>query len=210
MENKKPEEIARSLGFLKVAGVDEAGRGPWAGPVVASAVCFKSDHHPVRIDDSKRLSPSQREAAYKYISDVADIGVGVVCADQIDKDNILQASLLAMRLAVGNLEETPDLLLIDGSIAPMSTPTCWPIIKGDQLSTPIAAASIVAKVIRDRLMCFYHELIPQYEFNRHKGYGTALHSKMLDELGPSFLHRKSFSPVARSMKRSPKYETSNA
>ena len=228
-----PDALAYAAGFRRIAGVDEAGRGPWAGPVVASAVTLRtkplpphqlSDPHPrrdpsrsssrghertigpnrpswwgglpVRIDDSKRLTSTQRQAAFEIICQSADIGIGIVCADEIDQRNILEATLLAMRQAIAGLSCEPELILVDGSCAPSLEIPCWPIVRGDQRSYAISCASIVAKVTRDRLMAFYHELDPRYHFNRHKGYGTSLHARALRALGPSALHRLTFQPVA--------------
>jgi len=176
--------------------VDEAGRGPWAGPVVAAAVILRTKRLPVRIDDSKRLSPRQRDHAYHVILERADVGVGIACADEIDQDNILHASLRAMAQAVFDLRTTPDLVLVDGQIAiPRLAMPCRPIVHGDQRIYVIACASIVAKVVRDRLMVFYSRLYPAYRFHEHKGYGTERHAGALAVCGPSFLHRLSFEPV---------------
>ena len=180
-----------------VAGVDEAGRGPWAGPVVAAAVILTTRRLlPVRIDDSKRLSPRQRALAYQAILTQAIVGVGIVPADSIDADNIRQATLQAMVKAVADLSIQPELVLVDGCDAPPVNLPCRPIIGGDRSSYPIACASIIAKVTRDRLMEFYHRLFPAYRFDQHKGYGTSLHHETLTQHGPSFLHRLTFAPVA--------------
>ena len=178
-----------------IAGVDEAGRGPWAGPVVAAAVILRTSSLSVRIDDSKRLSLAQRTRAFKVILDHAEVGVGIVCAEEIDRRNILQATLLAMQEAILDLPQVPDLVLVDGTVAPPLDMPCQPIVHGDQRSYVISCASIIAKVLRDRLMDFYHELDPRYAFNRHKGYGTALHALRLNDWGPSLWHRRTFRPV---------------
>ena len=200
--------VPRLADARSVAGVDEAGRGPWAGPVVATAVILPARLTalgaggttrrllPVRIDDSKRLSPRQRVLAYHIIMKQAIVGVGIVPADSIDADNILQATLQAMVKAVADLSIRPELVLVDGCDAPPIGLPCRPIIGGDRLSYPIACASIIAKVTRDRLMEFYHRLFPAYRFDRHKGYGTALHLHALRTYGPSALHRMTFAPVA--------------
>jgi len=154
---------------------------------------------PVRIDDSKRLTSAQRDAAFNVILASADVGLGIVSADEIDQCNILEATLRAMAQAIRDLPSSPDLVLIDGTAAPHIEIPCWPIIRGDQRSYAISCASIVAKVIRDRLMAFYHTLDPRYHFDRHKGYGTSLHAKTLSALGPSALHRMTFQPVAASI-----------
>ena len=184
-------------GGRRIAGVDEAGRGPWAGPVVAAAVILRRNALPgtVRIDDSKRLSPSQRLTAYHAIVRHADVSVGIVPADIIDERNIRQATLHAMREAVERLTAPPDLVLVDGNDPPSLSVPCRTIVHGDRLSYPIACASIIAKVTRDALMAFYHRLFPAYRFDRHKGYGTAEHLDVLRRLGPSLLHRMSFEPI---------------
>ena len=176
--------------------MDEAGRGPWAGPVVAAAVILQRSSLSVRIDDSKRLSPSQRARAFEMIQDHAEVGFGIVCAEEIDQRNILQATLLAMRQAIEDLPSAPDLILVDGTMAPSVPVPCQPMVHGDQRSYVISCASIMAKVLRDRLMEFYHELDPRYAFNQHKGYGTALHTLRLKHHGPSLWHRRSFRPVS--------------
>ena len=194
--SRKPEQFARDAGFARIAGVDEAGRGPWAGPVVAAAVILRRRRLPVRIDDSKRLTALQRTRAFAHILRHADVGVGVVSAEEIDRRSILAATLAAMQHAVHELSPAPDLVLVDGLIAPPLEMPAWPIVHGDARSYPIACASIVAKVLRDSLMAFYHRLLPAYQFDRHKGYGTAVHARVLHEWGPSWLHRMSFQPVA--------------
>ena len=179
--------------------MDEAGRGPWAGPVVAAAVILERRRLPVRIDDSKRLTPRGRARAFEVIAAHAEIGVGILCAEEIDRRNILQATLLAMQEAVLDLSGPADLVLVDGPMAPpSSSPPWWPIVHGDQRSYVIACASIVAKVVRDRLMEFYHDLYPRYGFKQHKGYGTAAHAMCLARFGPCVLHRQSFRPVAQA------------
>ncbi len=176
--------------------MDEAGCGPWAGPVVAAAVILRTPSLPVRIDDSKRLTSAQRARAFQVILEHAEVGFGIVCAQEIDRENILRAAHAAMEQAVLELPRTPDLILVDGRF-PLTPPhPCWPIVRGDQRSYVIGCASIMAKVLRDGLMEFYHRLAPRYAFNRHKGYGTALHSERLRALGPSLFHRRSFRPVA--------------
>ena len=194
---RNPDALARGAGFRRFAGVDEAGRGPWAGPVVAAAVILPRPRLPVHIDDSKRLTPLQRERAFRVIAEQAQVGIGIVCAQEIDRHNILRATLLAMRHALDDLPTIPDLVLVDGPIAPPTDLPCWPIVQGDARSRAIASASIVAKVVRDRLMVFYHRLYPSYQFHRHKGYGTRLHAQLLSRWGPSVLHRLSVRPVAR-------------
>lgn len=187
------EKQVRLRGFQCVAGIDEVGRGPLAGPVVAAAVVLPPDIDLPGVRDSKQLSPTQREACRRDILSCAlDVGLGVVEASEIDRINILQATFRAMALAVENLSSPPDYLLIDG---PYKLPLPQPqegIPKGDQRCLCIAAASIVAKVYRDALMCDYHRLYPVYGFDRHKGYGTAQHLEALSRHGPCPLHRMSF------------------
>lgn len=186
------EKAKRFSGFKVIAGVDEAGRGPLAGPVVAASVILKESDFTVRIDDSKKLSASLREKAYRQILEKAEVGIGIVSEDIIDSINIHRATLLAMEEAVLNLDRRPDLLLIDGNIRLRLPFSQWSIIKGDQQSLSIACASIVAKVTRDRLLNFYDTLFPEYGFNRHKGYGTRAHISVLRDRGFSPVHRRSF------------------
>jgi ribonuclease HII len=178
-----------------IAGVDEAGCGPWAGPVVAAAVVLRRRRLAVRIDDSKRLSQPQRATAFEAIKQHADIGVGIIPPAVIDAQNIRQAALRAMEAAVAELPFAPDLAIVDGNQRPCLAIPCWTVIDGDHLSYVVACASIVAKVTRDALMGFYHRLFPVYEFERHKGYGTRLHLARLNAHGPCALHRLSFEPV---------------
>ena len=184
-------------GVRRVAGVDEAGRGCLAGPVVAAAVILSPDCVIAKIDDSKKLSRTQREALYEEIAAKAlAVGIGQVEAEEIDRLNILQASLKAMRLALENLPTPPDRVLIDGHLPARSPYPEQAIIDGDARSLSIAAASIVAKVHRDRLMCECDIRYPEYGFAAHKGYGSAAHLAALDAHGPCPLHRRSFGPVA--------------
>ena len=184
---------AGRLGFDAIAGVDEAGRGPLAGPVVAAAVIFPSGYTNGEIRDSKKLTPLKREALYKIIRDDAiSIGLGAIEAFTIDRINILQATLAAMKTAVLNLSTQPDYLLIDG-INNIDIPiTQETIIKGDSLSVSVAAASIIAKVSRDQLMDRYHVLYPQYNFLKNKGYGTKEHREAVKTHGRCKIHRRSF------------------
>ncbi len=180
-----------------VAGVDEAGRGPLAGPVVAAAVVFSCRQTPLEgVDDSKKLTPRGRLQAYQLIQDTAaSVGVGIVHHREIDQINILQASLKAMRLAVEKLTLRPDYLLIDGRdrIPDLSIPALA-LVKGDGLSLSIAAASIIAKVVRDDYMCHMDELYPEYGFSRHKGYATRVHLQAIRRHGLCAIHRRSFHP----------------
>lgn len=187
------EKLAYSEGYRCVAGADEAGRGPLAGPVVAAAVIFPSDYKNSAINDSKKLTAAKRDELYKVISEEAvAVGVGVREADVIDRINILKASLQAMREAVIELTIPPDFLLIDGLHKIPVDIAQKALVKGDQLSVSIAAASIIAKVSRDRIMEMYHRQFPQYNFLQNKGYGTAEHRKILGEIGMCKIHRRSF------------------
>ncbi|MEH6525514.1 MAG: ribonuclease HII [Sneathiella sp.] len=178
-----------------VAGVDEVGRGPFAGPVVAAAVILNNDHVPIGIHDSKKLSKAIRERLFTEIMDTALVGFGESTVEEIDEINILQASLLAMRRAVADLKTKPDFVLVDGNKDPNFGIKSRTIIKGDTISLSIAAASIVAKVTRDRKMCALAEDYPHYGWERNAGYGTAEHRKGLREFGVTPLHRRSFAPI---------------
>ncbi|MBI1910045.1 MAG: ribonuclease HII [Deltaproteobacteria bacterium] len=192
-------------GFRFVAGLDEAGRGCLAGPVVAAAVVFPPYLTIAGVDDSKKLSPQKREELYPQILEKAIAwGVGVVGPDEIDRMNILEASKKAMELALGYLKVPPDHLLIDGNFRITSAYPQTQIIRGDSLSFSIAAASIIAKVTRDRTMVEWQERYPQFQFSRHKGYGTKIHLKEIRTYGLTELHRKSFAPCRQiSMGESP-------
>jgi len=190
------ERHARSKGYQLVAGVDEAGRGPLAGPVVAAAVILQPDRPINGVNDSKKLTERQRERLFDHImADALCIGIGSCSPAEIDRINILQATRLAMLQAVLQLAPQPDILLIDG-ITTIASPLQQQTIKqGDSRSASIAAASIIAKVTRDRLMCEYDQLYPHYGFARHKGYGSASHLTALRQHGPCPLHRTSFGGV---------------
>jgi ribonuclease HII len=194
------EERARQRGFHAIAGVDEAGRGPLAGPVVAAACLLPEGLYLEGIDDSKKLTPLQRYALYEKMISHPDIifGIGQVEAVRIDQINILQATFEAMLFAVASLSQQPDYLLVDGSQLPPFSIPAEAIIKGDQCSQSIAAASILAKESRDRLMVTYHEQWPQYGFDEHKGYPTESHLKALSLYGPSPQHRLTFKPLKRA------------
>ncbi len=188
------EKLAYGEGYRCIAGVDEAGRGPLAGPVVAAAVIFPHAYSNSEINDSKKLTARKRDELYKVISqqDAIAVGVGVAEAAVIDRINILRASLQAMREAILDLSVAPDLILIDGlHTLAVDTPQ-KALVKGDALSVSIAAASIIAKVSRDRIMEMYHRQFPQYNFLKNKGYGTAEHRKILQEIGMCKIHRRSF------------------
>lgn len=176
--------------------MDEAGRGPLAGPVVAAAVVLRRRRFTVPIDDSKRLTPRARERAFREILAQAEVGIGIVEPTTIDTLHIAHASLLAMRQAVAQLPHRPHRLLIDGPWAIPGLPLPMvPIVRGDQKSLSIACASIVAKVVRDKIMEWYDGLHPGYGFARHKGYPTAAHRMALARLGVTPIHRRSFAPV---------------
>lgn len=189
------EAAELQLGMMPIAGVDEAGRGPWAGPVVAAAVILDPARIPDNIDDSKAMDEESRAFLYNRIMKVADVGVGVAELDRIDRDNILGATLWAMGEAVAALKSQPRLVLIDGNKAPRMTITTRTIVKGDAKCLSIAAASIVAKVTRDRIMMAMARDYPGYGFERHKGYGTPEHQAAITKLGVCALHRRSFKPV---------------
>jgi ribonuclease HII len=193
---------AGKKGYRLIAGVDEAGRGPLAGPVVAAAVVLPADAILQGLNDSKKLSPTRREELFPKIQTQAVVyGVAVVNPEVIDKINILQAALLAMQQAVEQLQPVPDLLLIDGNQKTASSIEQWAIVKGDSKSLSIAAASVLAKVTRDHIMQDYHQLYPQYEFARHKGYGTKLHRDLIAEHGPCPIHRSTFKGVTEYLNR---------
>ena len=176
-----------------ICGIDEVGRGPLAGPVVAGAVILPADCEILYLNDSKKVSGKKREALYDEIMEKAlAVGIGMVGPKRIDEINILQATYEAMRMAVGKLGIRPDVLLNDAVTIPEITIPQVPIVKGDEKSVSIAAASIVAKVTRDRLMVEYDEVIPGYDFAGNKGYGNTPHIAGLKELGASPIHRRSF------------------
>lgn len=191
------EGLARKEGYGLIAGVDEAGRGPLAGPVVAAAVIVPQGAELTGIRDSKRMSARAREKAFSVIlREALASGIGVASHKYIDAFNILKASLEAMRLAILALDPQPEFLLIDGiQSVPLPLPQRC-LKKGDQISRSISAASVLAKVYRDRIMCSYHEMYPGYGFDKHKGYGTPYHLKALRRYGASPIHRLSFKGVS--------------
>lgn len=193
------ESDAWDRGYVRVAGVDEVGRGPLAGPVVACAVVVPRNGDLPGVDDSKKLGARKREAAADLLHALpgVSIGLGVVQPEIIDKLNILRATHLAMLRAVENLGDPPDFLLIDGRPVPGLPAPSRAIVRGDGQSVSIAAASIVAKVHRDRMMIEYDRTFSGYGFASHKGYGTEMHLAALREHGPSPIHRLSFAPVAK-------------
>lgn len=185
-------------GYASVAGIDEAGRGPLAGPVSAASVVLPKDYAHSVLNDSKQLSEKKREILYEEI--IADKRIrwasAMVDAEKIDEINILQATYLAMRQSFKKLKPRPSIALIDGKPVKHFPGEHRALVKGDSLSLSIAAASVIAKVERDRLMIAYDEKYPGYGFARHKGYGTVAHREALMELGPCPIHRRSFAPVA--------------
>ncbi len=190
------EKQAWEKGFFSVAGIDEAGRGPLAGPVVSAAVILPKSFSVSDVRDSKTLSLKQRNFLYDKIYEQAvSVGIGIVDSVAIDRINILQASLLSMCFALDNLNPKPDYLLIDGNFPIKSSIAQKPVIKGDDLSISIAAASIIAKVTRDRLMDEYHAYYPQFSFNLHKGYPTKAHKEAVRQFGCCPIHRKTFKGV---------------
>ena len=176
-----------------ICGIDEVGRGPFAGPVVAGAVILPKDHPILCLNDSKKLSEKKREELYEVIlKEAVATGIGMASPARIDEINILQATYEAMRMAISNLAVQPDLLLNDAVTIPEIEIMQIPIIKGDAKSVSIAAASILAKVTRDRLMVEYEKVFPGYDFASNKGYGTKAHIEGLKKLGPTPIHRMSF------------------
>lgn len=183
-----------------LVGIDEAGRGPWAGPVVASAVVLPESFYDSSLNDSKKCSLQTREFLYRKINKFAPWSVGIVKVPLIDRHNILQATYMAMKMALSGLlkknpELSPDLVLVDGYPIPDLKLPQKSVVRGDSKSAVVAAASIMAKVYRDRLMAQFDKKYPQYGFARHKGYGTPHHQENLFRLGPCPIHRISFSPV---------------
>ncbi len=194
------ERKIHNQGFDTIIGVDEAGRGPLAGPVVAAAVALKKNRFNARIDDSKKLSPRQREVAFSEIINNSIFGLGIISESIIDRINILNATRMAMQQAIyllldkfgAQINKDSIHIIVDGNMRLNSDYPCTDIIKGDGKSLSIAAASILAKVTRDRLMLECDKLYPGYGFKRHKGYGTPEHIKAIKKLGLSSAHRKSF------------------
>lgn len=191
------EKELHNEGFSFVAGIDEAGRGPLAGPVVAAAVIFLDYSKIPQVFDSKQLKEKTRDELFEMLTSRDDIiyAFAEVDNNEIDRINILQATHLAMRTAVAGLSQKPDFVLIDGNpVKSMPLPN-KSVVKGDAKCAAISAASIIAKVHRDRLMCKYAELYPEYGFEIHKGYGTAAHLEAIEKYGPCPIHRKTFSPI---------------
>lgn len=187
------ENAALNSGFEVVCGIDEAGRGPLAGPVYAAAVILPKGHIVEGVNDSKKISEKKRDLLFdKIIDECVCYSIGTASEQEIDEINILQATFLAMRRAVAGLEIKPDIALIDGNKKSGLDIAEQTIVKGDSKSANIAAASIIAKVSRDRYMLEMAEKYPQYQFEKHKGYGTKLHYEMLEKYGISPIHRKTF------------------
>lgn len=188
------EQAAIAKGFKVVCGVDEAGRGPLAGPVCAAAVVLDSNIDITGINDSKKLSEKKREALFDVITEKAiAYGIAFATVEEIEEYNILNATYLAMNRAIESLEKKADFALIDGNRVPTGIAVeCQTVVKGDAKSMSVAAASILAKVTRDRLLLEYDEKYPQYNFAKHKGYGTAEHMDAIRKHGPCEVHRPSF------------------
>lgn len=199
MERKKRKE-----GFQVIAGVDEAGRGPLAGPVFAAACIIPPEVFVLGVNDSKKLSAQERHEIFERLTqdERIDYGIGRAEVDEIDAINILQATMRAMLRAIQALKQAPHLLLVDGLYLAHPQIPCEKMIKGDANSQSIGAASILAKVSRDRLMLQYHEQWPDYGFDQHKGYGTEHHREMLSRLGPCPIHRRSFEPLKSTLQLS--------
>ena len=192
-----PTYLFECLGPAPVAGVDEVGRGPMAGPVVAAAVILRPSTIPDGLDDSKALTAAAREDLYVALSQGSDIGVGAASVAEIDQINILQGTFLAMRRAVARLSQVPRLVLVDGNQMPKLPCPLQPVVKGDARCLSIAAASIVAKVVRDRMMARLAERYPAYGWEHNVGYCTSEHRSALERHGATAHHRRSFMPVRR-------------
>lgn len=189
----KFENEAREMGYKIICGIDEAGRGPLAGPVCAAAVILPPNHNIEGLNDSKKLTEKKREALYDVIKNEAvAYSIAMASEKEIDEINILQATYLAMRRAVSTLSVEPDFVLVDGNRDPILGIDTKTVVKGDALSASIAAASVLAKVTRDRYMLEISEKYPEYQFPKHKGYGTKLHYEMLEKYGISDIHRRTF------------------
>lgn len=193
------ERKARKDGYQLIAGIDEAGRGPLAGPVVAAACIIPLRTVIPFVNDSKQLTHKKRAEIFDYIVNHKKIiwSVGIISHEMIDEVNIYQATILAMKQAVEKLPQKPDMMLVDGLKLCYEEIACEKIIKGDAKSHSIAAASIIAKETRDRIMNEYHAQWPEYGFDSHKGYGTEQHHRALDRFGPCPIHRKSFEPIRK-------------
>lgn len=192
-------------GFTRIAGVDEAGRGPLAGPVVAAACILPEGVYFAHLNDSKQLKKEMREQLYSEIISSPNLvyGIGIIDVDTIDSVNILQATFLAMRSAIESLEDQPDYILIDGSQIPLLEIPTECVVGGDSKSVSIAAASVLAKVTRDRIMVEFDQKYPEYGFKSHKGYATEQHMRAIHEHGPCPIHRKSFEPIKTMLNPQP-------
>lgn len=197
------EKCAREAGYNSIAGVDEAGRGPLAGPVVVAACILPNDFPIAGLKDSKLLTEKKREELYNVLSHREDVAFSICILDheEIDRINILRATLKGMELALRKLKKRPDFVLIDGNIAPILRCPHKTIVDGDKKSASIAASSILAKVTRDRLMQKYHKKYPSWNFLKHKGYATKEHLDRINQYGVSPIHRKSFAPVRLSIEK---------
>ena len=195
------ESALRERGLWPVAGCDEVGRGPLAGPVVAAAVILDPDRIPEGLDDSKRLTAARREALFEQICATASVAVASASPERIAQDNILRASLWALSRAVASLPAPPRYVFVDGRDRIEAACDCEAVIGGDRLVASIAAASIVAKVTRDRMMCALARDFPAYGFDRHMGYGVPAHLTALDQCGATVHHRRLFAPVAACLQR---------
>ena len=193
--------IERGLGWPQklIAGIDEAGRGPWAGPVVSAAVILNEKNIPDGLNDSKKLSEKKRLSLYSSIYNFHSVGVGISSIEEIDTMNVLQATFLSMSRAVNDLNPQPEHVLVDGNLDPGLDFKTDCIVKGDSASLSIAAASIIAKVTRDNLMIELDGEYPYYCWKKNKGYGTSEHRKALEMYGPCKYHRKSFSPINKML-----------
>ena len=193
------EQQKSDQGFKRIVGIDEAGRGPWAGPVVAGAVILNqnklSDDLVSGLDDSKKLSATKRETLFDLLKESVEYGVGVASVEEIDRINILQATFLAMKRAVENLPTAPDFALVDGNKVPSLPCAGEAIVKGDSRSFSVAAASIIAKVTRDKIMTELSQMHPGYAWESNMGYGTKAHKAGLERLGETDHHRKSYKPI---------------
>lgn len=195
------ENQKAALGYNHIAGIDEAGRGPLAGPVVAAACVLPKKSLFLNLNDSKQLSEKLREELFSQLTTDphVDFGVGIVSHERIDEINIYQATIEAMLKAVSALKRPPDYLLVDGMPLKNISIPYEKIIKGDTLSQSIAAASVIAKVTRDKIMRDYHKEMPEYGFDKHKGYGTAFHMEAIAVHGPSRIHRRTFAPLNKEI-----------
>ena len=193
--------IERGFGWPQklVAGIDEAGRGPWAGPVVSAAVILNEKNIPDGLNDSKKISEKKRLSLYSSIYNFHSVGVGISSIEEIDRMNVLQATFLSMNRAVEDLNPQPEYILVDGNLDPGLNFKTKCIIKGDSISISIAAASVIAKVTRDNLMLKLDKEFPNYNWKKNKGYGTAEHRNALELHGPCKYHRKSFSPINKML-----------